>query len=297
MDELMTQASSGIGVTLALSFFVGAYFFAVWDARREGAAEDGQVGLKLVLYTLILGTLGVAVGGVDTLLHFMLSGAETGTPAIKAGVAGIAAGGLILAGLVMVMLPRTNTKDNPKAFRMTLGFVAVIAGSAAIVYFSLFVTSMIMGGGTWVLKSRMLAHFITYGAVGYFALNTLGGLSGWTAPTRPQAIPQGGGYPPQQSGGIPQGGGYPPQQGGMPQQGGYPPQGGMPQQGGYPPQSGGGYPPQSGGGYPPQGGGHPPQGGGHPPQGGGGHPPQGGGGHPPQGGGYPPQGGGGYPPR
>ena len=266
MGEIMALASSGIGVSLALSFFVGAYFFAVWDARREGAEVDGQIGLKLVLYTLIIGALGVAVGGADTLLHYMVSGAKTGTPAIKAGVAGLAAGGLVLAGLVMMMLPRTNNGDHPKILRMTLGYVAAISGSAAIIFFSLFVTSMIMGGGSWAGKSGMLAHFITYGAVGYLALNKLGGLSGWTAPSRPAPMAQGGGgYPPQ--GGMPQGGGYPPQ-GGMPQGGGYPPQGGMPQGGGYPPQ--GGVP--QGGGYPPQGG--MPQGGGYPPQGGGGYPPR-----------------------
>tara|TARA_R110002073_G_scaffold24260_4_gene81927 strand:- start:16859 stop:17683 length:825 start_codon:yes stop_codon:yes gene_type:complete len=274
MGEIMALASSGIGVTLALAFFVGAYFFAVWDSRREGAEADGQIGLKLVLYTLILGALGVAVGGADTLLHYMVSGAKTGTPAIKAGIAGLAAGGLILAGLVMMMLPRTNTDEHPKVLRMVLGYVSAISGSAAIIFFSLFVTSMIMGGGSWVGKSGMLAHLITYGAVAYLALNKLGTMSGWTAPSRPAQMTQqgGGGYPPQ--------GGMPPQQGG-----GYPPQAGMPQQqgGGYPPQ--GGMPPQQGGGYPPQGGMPPQQGGGYPPQGGGG------------GGGYPPQGGGGYPPR
>ncbi len=264
MGELMALASTGMGVTLALSFFVGAYFFAVWDSRREGAEPDGQIGLKLVLYTLIIGALGVAVGGVDTLMHYLVSGAKTKTPGLKAGISGLAAGGLILAGLVMMMLPRTNTSEHPKVLRMTLGYVAAISGSAAIVFFYLFVSSMIMGGGEWIEKSAFLAHCTTYGGVAYLALNKLGGLSGWTAPSRPAPMPQGGGYPPQ--GGMPQGGGYPPQGGGMPQGGGYPPQGGgMPQGGGYPPQGGG-----------------MPQGGGYPPQGGGGYPPQGGGGYPPR---------------
>ncbi len=258
MAEFMSVASSGIGASLALTFFVGAYFFAVWDSRREGAGDDGQIGLKLVLFTLMISALGIAMGGASTLLHYLLSGAKTGTPAIKAGVAGIASGGLVLVGLVMMMLPRTNSNEHPKLLRLTLGFVAAIAGSAAIAFFGNFVSSMIMGGGTWAGKSGGLASFITFGAVGFLALNKLGSLSGWVATSAP---PQAG-YPPQQSGGMPQGGyppqqgqqqGYPPQQsGGIPQGGGYPPQQqGVPQQG-YPPQGGGGYPPQGGGGYPPR---------------------------------------------
>ena len=267
---------------MALAFFVGAYFFAVWDSRKADAEEDGQIGLKIVLYTLAIGALGVAAGGVDTLVHYIFSGAKTGTPAIKSGAAGLVAGGLVLAGIVVALLPRTITQDRPKVLRMTLGFVAAMTGSFAIVFFGMFVSMMINGSGApWAAKAQPLASFLTYGAIGFLALNKLGAMSGWVAPVRPMApqggIPQSSGYPPQQSGSVPQAGGYPPQGGG------YPPQGG-----GMPPQGGGGYPPQ-GGSVPPQGGGYPPQGGGVPPQGGG---------YPPQGGGVPPQGGGGgYQPR
>jgi hypothetical protein len=266
MGEMIAAASGGLATGLAIAFFVGAYFFAIWDSRRSDAEADGQIGLKIVLYTLALGALGIAAGGVDTLLHYVVSGAKTGTPAIKQGAAGLVSGGLILAGIMMALLPRTNTQQHPKAMRLTLGFVAAITGSAAIVAFSMFVQMMINGGGApWAVKAGPFATFLTYGGIGFFALNKLGGMSGWVAQPRPMApqagVPQQGGYPPQQSGGVPQGGGYPPQGGG------YPPQGGMPPQGG---------------GYPPQGGGMPPQGGGYPPQGGGGYPPQGGGGYQPR---------------
>ncbi len=264
MAEIMSVASSGIGASLALTFFVGAYFFAVWDSRREDAGDDSQIGIKVVLFTLMIGALGIAMGGANTLLHYLLSGAKTGTPAIKAGLAGLVAGGIVLAALVLTMLPRTNSSEHTKILRLALGFIAAIAGSAAIIFFADFVRSMIMGGGTWAGKSGGLASFITFGAVGFLALNKLGALSGWVAAAKP-AAPQAG-YPPQQSGGMPQGGyppqggmpqqGYPPQQSGqVPQQQQYPPQqqGGVPQQGGYPPQGGGGYPPQGGGGgYPPR---------------------------------------------
>jgi hypothetical protein len=250
MSEMMGMVSSFAASGLALLFLVGAYFFAVWDGRRPDAEEDGQIGLKIVLYTLALGALGIAAGGVNTLLHYLVSGAKTGTPAIKSGAAGLVAGGLILAGIMMALLPRTNTLQQPKVMRLTLGFVAAITGTIAITSFALFVNVMINGGGApWAVKAAPFASFLTYGGIGFFALNKLGGLSGWVSQPRPMA-PQAGvpqqGYPPQQSGGAPQQG-YPPQQ-----QGGYPPQ---QQQQGYPPQQQQGYPPQGGGGYPPQGGG------------------------------------------
>ncbi len=251
MEMVAGFAASG----LAVLFFVGAYFFAVWDSRRPDAEEDGQIGLKIVLYTLALGALGIAVGGVNTLLHYLVSGAKTGTPAIKSGAAGLVAGGLILAGIMMALLPRTNTQTHTKVFRLALGFVSAFAGTMAITSFAIFVNMMINGGGApWAEKAQPFASFLTFGGLAFVALNKLGGLSGWVAQPRvmsPQAgVPQQG-YGQQQSGAAAQQG-YPPQQ-----QQGYPPQQQQQQQQqqGYPPQQQQGYPPQGGGGYPPQGGG------------------------------------------
>lgn len=269
LGGMMESAVAGLGISLALAFLVGAYFFAVWDSRREGAEVDQQVGIKIVLFTLALAALAIASGGATTLLHYMASGAKTGSSNIKSGLAGLVSGGLILAGIALAMLPRTNMAERPKVTRLALGFVGAMAGSVAILFFASFVGIMINGGGApWAVKSGFLAPVIVYGAIAFLAVNKLGAMSGWTsAPARP-AMPQGGhgGYPPG-GGGMPQQG-YPPQQGGMPQ--GYPPQ--QQQGGGYPPQQQqGGYPPQQQqGGYPPQG------------QGGGGYPPQGGGGHQPR---------------
>ncbi len=250
---MMEMVSSLAGSGLALLFFVGAYFFAVWDSRRPDAEEDGQIGLKIVLYTLALGALGVAAGGIETLVLYLVSGTKTGTPAIKSGLAGLVSGAVILAGITLAMLPRTNTQQHPKVFRLALGTVAALAGTVCIVAFAGFVNMMINGGGkAWVEKAAPFATCITYGGLAFLSLSKLGNLSGWVSQPRPMApqagVPQQQGYPPQQSGGVPQQQGYPPQQQG------YPPQ--QQQQQGYPPQQQGGYPPQGGGGgYPPQGGG------------------------------------------
>ena len=232
------------------AFVVLAYFFAVWDQRKPEAdsKDDGQVGIKLAILTMVVIGLGIAAGGTQTLLHYLLSGAKTGTPAIKSAIAALLVGGLIVAVFLFVFLPRTNTKDHPKVTRLTAGVIAIIGGVTSSVYLLMFVNGLIMGGGGWPVKAGFLAAVVVYGALGIGALIKLGGMSGWTAPVRPVAPQPSAGYgqpgmaqPGMQQGYPPQGGGYPPQQGYPPQGGGYPPQGG-----GYPPQ-GGGYPPQGGG--------------------------------------------------
>ena len=97
MEMIGAFAGSGSGSALLFfvgAFFVGAYFVATWDSRKAEGEEDGQIGLKVVLYTLALGALGVALGGVDTLLHYVVSGAKTGTPMIKQGAAELVIGRL-----------------------------------------------------------------------------------------------------------------------------------------------------------------------------------------------------------
>ncbi len=260
MEQLQALASS-LGSPLAalpaLFLFFG-YFYATWDQRKpeSDSKDDGQVGVKVAILSIILLGIGIAAGGAQTLLHYLLSGAKTGTPAIKAAIASLLAGGLTVAVFAFVFLPRTNARDFPKPTRLACGALAFAGALIAVFSLNTFINGLIMGGGAWPIKAGFLASIVVNAVLGIGALVKLGGLSGWTAPVRPVAPQPSGGYgqPMQQQAG------YPPQQ---QQQQGYPPQ-----QQGYPPQGGGGgYPPQGsgGGGYPPQGGG----GGGYPPQGGG----------------------------
>jgi hypothetical protein len=256
--ELSSMVNGLAGMLLlvgAPTWLIASYFFMVWDSRKEGSAskDDGQMGIKLVALFLLIVGIGIASGGATSLLHYLLSGTKTGTPMLKGSIASIIAGGAAVFGVSVMLLPRTNAKQYPKATRYAAGYLAGIAGAMALWSFNEVLGGLI-NSVPWVANSGSFARLVVFAAIAVVALGKLGGLSGWSAPARP-AFPQGGGM---QGGGM-QGGG---QQG----YGGYPPQGG-----GYPPQ-GGGYPPQ-GGGYPPQGGGYPPQGGGYPPQGGG-YPPR-----------------------
>jgi hypothetical protein len=166
-------------------------------------------------------------------LHYALSGAKTGTPMLKRGLAGLIAGVVPIFVVAVVLLPRTNYRQYTKAARMAYGFLAAFGVSIALQSLNTLVDQLIQSAD-WPSISGGLASLIVFAGLGFFALFRLGALSGWSAPVRPQPMA------PSHSQGYPQGGGYPPQ--------GYPPQG-------YPQGYGGGYgPQQGGGGYPPGGG-------------------------------------------
>jgi hypothetical protein len=246
VDKEILQAIGGISTIVAMAMpilYVGAsYFILTLDRQRANSPskDDTQVGIKLVLFGLLLMGVGLAAGGVESLLHLALSGFKEASGRIKGALPPILVGGGVIAAVAFALLPRTNQTTYRQAERYALGLLGLyygiqMIGSLNQVIFGLF------NSRPWAANSGSVASFLVGGLVGMLAVFRLGSLSSWTAPARPQApyMPQGG-----------QGGG------GYPQQQGYGQQG-YGQQGGYPPQ-GGGYPPQ-GGGYPPQGGGYPPQ--------------------------------------
>jgi hypothetical protein len=246
MDRASTELMQLIPIAVAVGFVGASYFIITLDRQRATSAskDDTQVGIKLVLWGLVIAGLGLAVGGVDGFLAFALGGFKGGSMGARVAIPSIlVGGGTALVGR-MVLLPKTNNATMKQPERYALGLIGLYYSIQALVGINTALTG-VFTDSPWSATSHGLADALAYGAIGFLAIVMLGQKSGWTvsAPRMP-GPPQGGqGYPPQ-------GGGYPPQGGG------YPPQGG-----GY----GGGYPPQ-GGGYPPQGGGYPPQGGGYPPQ-------------------------------
>jgi hypothetical protein len=241
--------------TVGAIVFVGAgYFFMALDRQRatSPSKDDTQVGLKLVLYGLILAGISMAAGGVTSLLGFIFGGFKGGSLPIRQALPTILVGGLAVLVIAKAMLPRTNAATQRQPERFLLGALGIQYGVFAIIAVNGLLSGVFLEA-PWMYTSSNLASVIVSGALAFLAISRFGSLAGWTAPPPPAAPPMQ--YPPQQ------GGGYPPQGGG------YPPPGG-----GYPPPQGGGYPPQGGGGYPPQGGG----GGGYGPPGGGsgGYPPR-----------------------
>ncbi len=258
------QALAGVGSGLfvaAAAVLVLGYFYIFWDKRKDESSnkDDGQAGLKLVLYTLLIVSLGIAAGGVNSVLSWLLAGAKGGSGPIKLGLAHLAAGGGGVVVVLLVLLPRTNTKDYPQAERFAAGAVAVVASIATVISLDSMLTALLGGAGWRGGGAQAAGGLLVAGGLAFLSVSRFGSMSGWTAPAKPAPMMQQGGFPPQA--------------------GGYQPQAQMPQgqPGGYQQPQGGGYPPQGGqmgGGYPPQGGGQMPPGGGYPPQGGGGYQPR-----------------------
>src|SRR5678815_2259920 len=87
---------SGVFLAIAPLFFAFTYFFLFWDSRRPDSPtkDDGQIMLKTVLCFIVIVGVGIAAGGLVTLMHYLLSGAKTGTPELKKGLAGLIAGAI-----------------------------------------------------------------------------------------------------------------------------------------------------------------------------------------------------------
>ena len=270
MEMVAERIPTLLGLVSAIAFVFAAYFVITIDRGRATSPhkDDTQVGIKLVLFGFLLAGLQIAVGGADQLLSYVFGGFKGGSLPVRAAMPSILVGGVVIAVVAKLLLPRTNAETFRQAERYMLGVVALQYGVIAILGISGIVTGVFMEA-KWAYLSGSVATTLVSGAVGFLALSRFGAASGWVQPAPPPAPPPYGGPPQGGYGAPPPGGGY----GGPPPQGGY----------GGPPPQGGGFPPQGGGGFPPQGGGAPPQGGGYGPPGGGGFPPQGGGG------GYPPR--------
>jgi hypothetical protein len=248
LESLKFLANPATGI--AVVFVAAAYFIITIDRTRANSPskDDTQVGIKLVIWALIIAGIGLAATGLIIFVTSALQGFKGFMGVLKMAMPFIIVGAGAVVGFGIILLPKTNNASQKQVERYAYGLLATFYGVQLL---GSLVT--ILGGvfaASWGAIAAGLPSTIVNGAIGVMALLMLGSKSGWQGPPPPQRAMQqmpgqGGGYPPQ-------GGGYPPQGGG------YPPQGG-----GYPPQ-GGGYPPQGGGGYPPQGGGYG-GGGGYPP--------------------------------
>ena len=241
--ELMQAIPAAIALALPVLYLAAGYFIITLDRQRANSPskDDTQVGIKLVLFALLLAGVTLAAGGIQQFLAFALGGFKGGGALIKQVLPPIIVGGGAAAAVALALLPRTNQATYRQAERYALGLLGAFYGVQMIQSLNQVLLG-VFNSAPWAMTASPLASFLVGALIAFAAIFRLGTHSGWTAPARPQQqyMPPGGQG----------GGGYPPQQGygqqGYGQQGGYPPQGG-----GYPPQ-GGGYPPQ-GGGYPPQG--------------------------------------------
>lgn len=270
----MLGNSANPATFLVPAFVVLGYFYILLDRRREDSVSkgDGQVGVKLVLCGLVLQGLSSVVGGVVSLLDFILSGFSP-TSTLKAAFAAIAAGAAVAGLSFAVGYRRTNADKFSQVNRFAAGVVTLAAGLFAAMMLAALLNGL-MGGGGWAAIRGPLSPLVVYGALAFVAAGIHGKLSGIVsaAPAPAPAAGYGQGYGQQaaygqQQAGYGQQAGYAQQAGQQPagyaspgqaqpgygqQQAGYAqqqPQAGYGQQPAGYPQSGG-----QGGGYPPGGG-------------------------------------------
>ncbi len=279
MDQLAAAAlrSPNAGSMLiagSFAVFLLGYFYIFWDRRRDQSlnASDSQVGLKLVLYTLLLVSLGLAVGAIEDILGYILAAGrnqlgEKGAGPLKMGIASLVAGGVGVAAIMFACLPLTNAREYPQVERFAVGAVALVAGLATVLGLEDTLQSFFGKTPGWPPKAHALASFLVSTGLAVLGIIRFGSLSGWQSPMRGaqagyQAQPgyqvqpgyqqggyaqQPGAYGAQQPGAYPQAGYPQPQQGGY-QQPGFPAQ--QPGGSSLPSPQGSGYPPSQGGGYP-----------------------------------------------
>lgn len=205
-------------------FVLIAYVVLTFERRREGSPtrDDGQLGIKVLLFALLAGAVLAAAAGAEALLAFILGGFKGGWSGVRGSLATVLALGGAAVAVYLLLMPRTNHLEKPQVERLAIGMIAAIAGASALTGANVFVGSL-LATAPWGEIAAGLASVGVWGGVAVLAIVRLGSMSGWRSVPR---VPQ---MPMMQ----------PPMMGGQPPQQGMPPLGG-----GYPPQGGGGWPPQ-----------------------------------------------------
>jgi hypothetical protein len=209
VDRALEAAVLYVPGVVAVVFVGIAYFFVALDRLRttSASADDDQLGIKLVLYALVLAGVQLAAGGADGMLAYVLGGFKGGSGPLRDALPPIIVGLGSAFAIAKLLLPRTNAHFAKRPERLALGALATLHGAIALVGLSGFVTG-IFKSWAWSMTSASMATTIVSGAIAYLAISRLGAHSGWTMPPprpRTDAPPYQqppGGYPPAPPGGY-----------------------------------------------------------------------------------------------
>lgn len=244
MNLLPTMAPSLLAAWSALPISLLIYLLLMYDARRKDspAAEDSQLGLKTVAAVLIIVSTLMFALGFQRFLHVMLT-FDDFWDRIKGALPSVLVGGLGVVATGVMLFPKTNAEQFPKAKRLAAGMIALFSGIAMLPAIAMLLTQL-LDWPSWDAVAEAASVAIDVVVIFGIAFIALGKLSGMTMPelksSGPPAQGPGQGYPPQppqpQYAAQPQGQPYPGQ--GQPQaqypQPGQAPQAQAPQA--YPPQ-------------------------------------------------------------
>jgi hypothetical protein len=248
------------------------YVLLFWGKRSAGECswrEDEQIGLKVIVGTMIMMGTALLAGGLQGLLHLLLTFKNFG-PTLKVVLPDLLVGAAVLGGSIMFAVPKTNHAQQPKALRLTAGAIVLVGAVSSVLGLdSLLKTIFLWPSWSDVVDSltSLITSVAVMGGAGYMYAKMIGvEVPDIPMPQQPsQSQAQQYQQPAQQYQAAPQQA-APQQAYQQPAQQQYQ----QPPQQSYPPQ-GGGYPPPQGGGY----GSAPPRPGAPPAPGGGGYPPPG----------------------
>src|SRR5262245_7286064 len=98
--QLANLASAGV------LFVVAAYLFVSIDRRRASSTtkDDNQIGIKLVLFALTMVGIGLAAGGVQSVLGYALSGFKGGGAPLKQFLPPVIVGAVVILIMLLALM-------------------------------------------------------------------------------------------------------------------------------------------------------------------------------------------------
>ncbi len=132
-DTVMSHIGLGWLVIGYLLFVAVFYAYTWWHGHRVEDRTDGQVGFKVVIYTLLIMSLLLLTHGLQHGLAVAVS--DEPIEGVRYGLPALLGGGVPALVLAFAFERRSNRDEFPRARRFALGALALIAGFLAALHY------------------------------------------------------------------------------------------------------------------------------------------------------------------
>lgn len=182
MNPLSTLGPGIAAALYALTLSPLIYLLMLYDARRKDstAADDDQLGIKTVAATLIIISTAMFAVGFQQFLHTFLTFDEV-WERLKQALPNVLVGGLGVVGTALVLFPKTNASEYPKAKRLAAGTIALLSGMAMLPALALFLRQL-LEWPTWSDVAEAFSIAVDALVIFGVAFMALGRLSGMKMP-------------------------------------------------------------------------------------------------------------------
>ncbi|MEM7152689.1 MAG: hypothetical protein AAF799_07595 [Myxococcota bacterium] len=195
----LPMAPSALATWSALPLSLLVYLLLLYDARRKDSptADDTQLGLKTVAAVLTVVATFMFALGLQDLLHTLLTFDEF-WDRFKVSFPSVLIGGGFAVGGALVLFPRTNAEEYPKAKRLAAGVIAIVGAVSLLPALAGFI-STVLDWPSWSAVAAALSSALVSSILFVLGFGVLGKLSGMKMPEPkakpPQASPPQGGQP------------------------------------------------------------------------------------------------------